>query len=278
MRADVLPYLRCPVCGSGLAPLPGAVRCGRGHSFDVARQGYLNLASGPPRHPGDTPAMVAARADFLAAGHYAFIAEALAGTAAALAGTTADAPGPPPGLVLDVGAGTGYFLARVLDALPDRLGLALDSAKPAVRRAARAHPRGSAVVCDAWRRLPVADAAAALVLNVFAPRNVEEFRRVLAPGGRLLVVTPEPDHLAELVERAGLLGIDPTKQDRLLRTLGTPETGQRLTRTLELARPDLLALVAMGPSARHVDPAAAAALPAPFRATASVRLGVYRLS
>ncbi|HYN93942.1 MAG TPA: 23S rRNA methyltransferase, partial [Pilimelia sp.] len=96
MFAAVTPYLRCPVCGGGLAAADGdqpprALRCPRGHSFDVARQGYVHLGAGRSPHAGDTAAMVAARADFLAAGHYDFISAALAGAAAELAA----AAGPP---------------------------------------------------------------------------------------------------------------------------------------------------------------------------------------
>src|SRR5688500_14548478 len=129
MDADVLAYLRCPVCGEPLGAAPGVLRCPRGHSFDVARQGYVNLSTGRSPHAGDSAEMVTARAEFLDAGHYDFISVALA--AAARAGYHG-------GLVLDAGAGTGRHLAAVLDALPAAPGLALDVSKPALRRAARA--------------------------------------------------------------------------------------------------------------------------------------------
>src|SRR5205823_9615897 len=138
--------------------------------------------------------------------HYDFIGTALAAAARRVAAG---------GLVVDLGAGTGHHTATVLDALPGRLGLALDSSTYALRRAARAHPRLGAVACDGWRRLPVRDGAAGLVLDVFAPRNGAEFRRILAPGGALLVVTPEPAHLHELVDTLGLLAVDPDKDRRL---------------------------------------------------------------
>lgn len=266
MDAHVVAKLRCPVCGEPLDAAPGALRCPRGHSFDVARQGYVNLSAGRSGHSGDTAEMVAARAEFLSAGHYDFISAALVEAArAAYQG----------GLVLDAGAGTGRHLAAVLDALPAAPGLALDVSKPALRRAARAHPRAGAALCDTWGRLPVADGSAGVVLDVFAPRNGPEFRRVLRPGGVLLVVTPAPDHLAELVERLSLLRVDPDKAERVAASLDGhfDLAGERpLTRTLTLSPREAATLVGMGPSAWHTTPVA---LDGPVTVTASVRLGVY---
>jgi 23S rRNA (guanine745-N1)-methyltransferase len=280
MLADILPYLRCPVCARALAPDPGegrSVQCPAGHRFDLARQGYVHLAAGRARHRGDTPAMIAARQAFLATGGYDFIAAAVAGAAA---GRT--------GLVIDAGAGTGYYLARVLDALPGTVGLAVDIAKPAVRRSARAHPRAGAILADTWQRLPVADGAAGVLLNTFAPRNGAEFARVLAPGGLLLVVTPAPGHLAELASRLGeaagvrLLKVDPDKPAQVTAGLA-PQfrlAGEHIhTRQLLLTQVQVRDLISMGPSAAHTDPAAlaeaVAALPEPVPVTASIRLARY---
>jgi 23S rRNA (guanine745-N1)-methyltransferase len=281
MLADVVRYLRCPVCGQ---PLSGAgtrsLACPNRHTFDVARQGYVHLAPGPVGLGGDTAEMVSARAEFLARGHYDFVSAALAHAAG---DADPPAPGAQPRLVVDVGAGTGRHLAAVLDARPDRVGLALDVSKPALRRAARAHPRAGAVLCDVWRGLPLADAGTDLLLDVFAPRNGAEFARVLRPEGRLLVVTPAAEHLRELVDALHLLRVDPVKEDRVAASL-TPwfrrYRQEELVRTLELARPEVAALVGMGPSAWHADPvrlaAAIAELPEPVRVTASVRLARFR--
>ncbi|RKF28088.1 putative RNA methyltransferase [Micromonospora globbae] len=283
MDARILDRLRCPVCGEPLAEAYAgtarALRCPRRHSFDVARQGYVNLLAGRAPHPGDTAEMVAARADFLAAGHYDLISTALAEVAVAEVGPAAGAYP----LVVDAGAGTGRHLAAVLAALPDAVGLALDVSKPALRRAARAHPRAAAALADTWQRLPLADGAATLLLNVFAPRNGAEFHRVLGSGGALLVVTPAEDHLAELVGSLGLLRVDPAKEDRVAGSLGghfvrSTETVHR--RELALTRPEVATLVGMGPSAWHTDPAGLAgrvtALAEPVRVTVAVRLAVWR--
>ncbi len=160
--------------------------------------------------------MVAARFDFLSAGHYQPLADAVAElAAAALGGVAAQRPG----TVLDAGTGTGHYLRALLDRLAldttpvEAIGL--DISKFALRRAARLNPDALNVVSDVWQPLPVADDAVDVVTVVFAPRNAAEFARVLRPGGRLVVVTPRPGHLGEVAGRAGLLGIDPAKDERL---------------------------------------------------------------
>jgi 23S rRNA (guanine745-N1)-methyltransferase len=272
--SEFLDVLRCPVCAAPFEADRTALRCANGHAVDIARQGYVNLLSGSAA-PGtaDTAGMVAARAEFLASGHYAAIADAVARMAG----------GRERGVVLDAGAGTGYYLVRVLDEVPGGRGLALDISKFAARRAARAHPRIAAAVCDTWRALPVRDRSVEVVLDVFAPRNGPEFARVLKPDGILVVVTPTARHLAELVEAVGLLSVDVRKQERLRRSLAADLESVHSDEhdvPLHLTTADVERLIRMGPSAWHVDAAEAArraaALGEPFAATASVTVAGYR--
>jgi 23S rRNA (guanine745-N1)-methyltransferase len=270
--ADAVDLLRCPVCSGSLALDGTAVRCGEGHSFDLARQGYVNLVPGA----GDTPAMVEAREAFLGAGHLRRLSEALAEEASEV-----DAEG----AVVDLGAGTGYHLARVLGALPERLGLALDASTAALRRAARSHPRAAAIGADAWKPLPLQDGIAALVLSVFAPRNPPELARILAPGGALLAATPTTRHLHELVGALGLLSVPEDKEDRLDEQLAPQlelTSRRRIEHAMFLTREEGAQLVAMGPSAWHVDERETgerlATLPDPLTVTASVTLSRYSTS
>jgi 23S rRNA (guanine745-N1)-methyltransferase len=272
MNPDVAAYLRCPVCRAELAPAGTSLRCPRGHTFDIARQGYVNLTVGSSPHPGDTAQMIEDRFAFLAAGHYEPIMAELVRAALAV----------DDGLVVDAGTGTGQYLAAVLDALPGATGLGLDVSKPALRRAARIHPQAGAALTDLWSPLPLADASAAVILDVFAPRNPAEFRRILRPGGALLVVTPAPGHLAELVTALGLLSVDPGKSDRVADGLGEHFTLTATTpwrRALRLTHAEVRTLVGMGPSAWHTDPdalgAAITALPAQPTVTADVEISVW---
>src|SRR5215204_2092382 len=147
-----LRHLRCPLCGGALDRAGVSVRCPRGHSFDVARQGYLGLLPGDAlQGTADTAAMVEARTRVLAAGHF----EAPAAGLEAVCERELSAGRP--GCVVDVGAGTGWHLARVLGRAADRIGIALDLSKPALRRAARSHERITAVAADAWAALPLGD-------------------------------------------------------------------------------------------------------------------------
>jgi 23S rRNA (guanine745-N1)-methyltransferase len=266
--------LACPVCGESFSVDPAGLRCAAGHSFDRARQGHVTLlpAGGTP-HAGDSAGMVADRADFLAAGHYAAVASALADAVLA-AGV--------PGTVLDAGGGTGAHLAGVLDRAPGAVGVVLDVSRYAARRAARAHPRALAVVADTWSRWPVRTGALDRVLVVFAPRNGAETARVLTPQGRLVVVTPAAEHLAELVAPLGLLHVDPDKAGRLAATLEPhlrPVATTAVRAELVLDHAAVLTLVGMGPHARHRTPDELAAgtgrLPAAVRVTVAVDVATY---
>ncbi len=254
-----------------------SLRCAASHSYDIARHGYASLLPGDA-HTGtaDTLAMIEAREAFLGAGHYTPIVEAVTDAVAAGIGET-------PGCIVDVGAGTGYYLARVLDRLPERTGIALDISKFSMRRAARAHPRMGAVVCDAWRTLPVRSGAAAAVLNVFAPRNAGEFLRILQPGGVLVIATPTARHLQELVGPLGLLRVDEDKAQRLEEQLGSRFQRVAVTEAegaMDLTRADASAVAGMGPSAWHANGATLEArvseLDEPVRVTFSVTVGTYR--
>lgn len=274
MHPRAVAALSCPVCSAGLSAADGGLVCPAGHRFDRARQGHVTLL--PPGHrppSGDSAGMVADRVAFLEAAHYA-------GITRALADAVGDADG---GTLLDLGGGTGHHLAGVLDRLPDAVGVVLDSSPYAARRAARIHPRAIAVVADTWARLPVADRAVDRVLVVFAPRNGPEIARVLHPDGRLVVVTPAPEHLAELVGPLGLLRVDPDKDARLASSLEPhlePVATAVHSERLRLDRAAVATLVGMGPHARHRSRdevrAALAVLPEPLDVTVSVRISTYR--
>ncbi|MEU4193832.1 putative RNA methyltransferase [Kribbella sp. NPDC026611] len=274
MDPALVAVLRCPVCSNQLELTDRTARCPQGHAYDLAKQGYLNLLpSASNGIEGDSAAMVGARTVFLGSGHYAPIRDALI-LAAELAADD---------VVAEVGAGTGYYLAGVLGLAPERRGIALDVSKYAARRAAKVDPRIASVVCDAWKELPLLDDSVQLLLNVFAPRNAAEMARVLAPDGRLLVVTPNQDHLVQLVDVLGLVSVDAEKERRLQESLAGEfeRVGSELVEeVMRLDRSAVEQLVLMTPSARHLNYRELlqriAVLPEPAIVTLSVTLSTWR--
>lgn len=292
MENAALNALLCPHCGLGFeAPMPGAqaLKCGNGHSFDIARQGYLNLLTGHgTKFVPDTAAMVGARDAFLDAGHYRGLAQALSGTVGTLpsAGCTAH-PASGPALIVDAGTGTGYYLQHVLAASREAAGwvaaVGMDISKFALRRAARRNPEALNIVWDLWRVLPLAAGTADVVLVIFAPRNSSEFARILKPGGHLVVVTPLPGHLAEIADAAGLLAIQDDKEAALNQSVGAdfePVESRELQFPLHLAPADIGNVALMGPAGHHLDPAELgerlAGLPAVTEVSAGFRISVFR--
>lgn len=178
----------CPICGAELQECDKCWRCENGHSFDVARQGYVNLLTVDRKHslhPGDTKEQVAAREAFLDAGHYAPIAALLRELLAEYH----------PATLLDVGCGEGYYLSA---AAPEGCRVwGLDISKDAVRYAAVRNKNACWLVGTA-SHLPFADASFDCITSMFALTEPAEFSRVLKPGGVFVQVTAHPEHLMNL--------------------------------------------------------------------------------
>ena len=182
--------LICPVCGNQLVKKDKSYICSQSHSFDIARQGYVNLLTVSQKHsltPGDTREQVLSRREFLEAGFYAPIAESLVDAAKEFG-----ACGP----ILDVGCGEGYYSSMLSQALGAPL-VGLDISKEAVRCAAGKY-KGPLWLCATAAHIPVADHSAGVLTSLFALTLPEEFHRVLKPGGLFLQVLAAEDHLMGL--------------------------------------------------------------------------------
>lgn len=176
----------CPHCALPLEVRDYGAICLNGHSFDRAREGYLNLmvagrvASSVTS--GDSAESLAARRRFLNGGWYSPIVHALRNALG-----TVDGP------LLDVGCGEGYYLSQLL--ATEKYGL--DISKKAVQMASKSQPQSQFVVGTSFR-LPVTDHSCASVFTVFAPHSFDEYARVLRDGGTWVTVTPGPSHLVEM--------------------------------------------------------------------------------
>jgi 23S rRNA (guanine745-N1)-methyltransferase len=217
-----VPQLLCTVrtCHLPLAFEERRVVCPRGHAFDIARSGYINLLQPQERRsrkPGDSAEAVAARRRFLDGGH----AEPL------LQGIRAMVPRRV-GDILDAGCGEGYYLGSL------GRGCGVDISTAAVDLAARRYPQCQWIVANADRFIPYAEASFDVVLSITGRMNAPEFRRVLRHGGFLLVAVAAPDDLIELRGRG---------RDRVARTVETfPEfeliKRERVTTVAELNSQD----------------------------------------
>ena len=255
-----------------------------GHSFDVAKQGYVTLAAGAGlKHKGDDMDMVNARETYLAMGHFAPFVEAVTGAVQGALDSASLAESTPASL-LEVGAGTGYYLAHTLDSIAEARGVGLDISPHAAKHLAKCHPRVGAVVADVWERLPIRDESVDAISVVFAPRNPAEFQRVLVPGGQVIVLTPDAGHLDELREPLGILGVEDGKVERMyeqaegyLKQAADPVD---ISFPIELDKASVAAQVGMSPSARHISAGELAermaALPPTLTVTARARLDRLR--
>lgn len=284
MLSDIIDLLADPADGSALQ---GADEFSRlvsesGHSYDVAKQGYVTLAAGAGlKHQGDDMDMVNARETYLARGHFAPFVEAVTGSIQDVVEPVADDVAPS---ILEVGAGTGYYLAHTLDSIAGSRGVGLDISPHAAKHLAKAHPRIGAVVADVWERLPLRDNSVHAISVVFAPRNPAEFRRILAPGGQVVVLTPEVGHLDELREPLGILGVEEGKIDRMYEQasgyLEQAADPVDISFPITLDKESIRDQVGMSPSARHISAAKLderlAALPTTLSVTARARLDRLR--
>jgi 23S rRNA (guanine745-N1)-methyltransferase len=184
--------LVCPVrdCRLTLKREDRRLLCGRGHSFDVARSGYINLLQPQDRRsnqPGDTVAAVAARRRLHDRGVTGPLFNAIAEI---LCPSQTD-------VVLDAGCGDGFYLGT----LARQAGFnahGVDISVPAIEAAARRYPECQWIVANADRFVPFTDRSFSIIISITARMNESEFRRVLRDDGRFLVALPAPDDLIEL--------------------------------------------------------------------------------
>lgn len=184
--------LICPVCGKKLLKEGRTCVCEKGHSFDVARQGYVNLLTVTQKHsknPGDTRDMVLARREFLSRGYYRPIAMTVAEMLLPVL--------PPEPVLLDAGCGEGYYLSELMAHYTEGQFLGIDISKEAVRYASGSNKRALWLTASA-AHMPIEDSSLDGVMSMFALSVPREFLRVLKPGGFYLEVTSGRGHLMEL--------------------------------------------------------------------------------
>lgn len=189
---------RCPLCDAPLQRETHTYRCPAGHSFDIAAEGHTHLLPVNRKNskmPGDDKGMATARSAFLNEGYYAPLRDALCRLALELTGEDC--------AVLDTGCGEGYYTAGIYHALRNAGKIVqmagTDISKFILKRAAKREKAIEFAVASSYH-LPVHDTSIDLLINCFSPLALEEFLRVLKPGGRFLYVVPSARHLWQMKE------------------------------------------------------------------------------
>jgi 23S rRNA (guanine745-N1)-methyltransferase len=185
----------CPHCWLDLEASPdgSSLVCANRHSFDRAREGYVNLLPANrkrSRDPGDNAEMVAARRRVHHADTYRPLADAVVAEFAAQKVE---------GRLLDLGCGEGYYTQALVAELPEVSICGVDISRSAVRLAAKQCSAADLAVASAFC-LPVPDGSLDAVVRIFAPSHDSELSRVLKPGSFYLEVSPGPRHLWQLRE------------------------------------------------------------------------------
>lgn len=199
--------LACPIDGNRLEQTDTQYVCGNGHTFDIARQGYVNLLpvqQKRSKQPGDSKAMVMARTHFLDTGIYRAIAGKLAETVTALIIDDISMHDKDY-CILDAGCGEGYYFDVLLDSLKQEKGcnnltfIGLDISKDAILQATKRNKNISWIV-GTNRQPPVKEESVDIIICLFGFLSAEGFTRALKPGGIIVLVDPGLNHLQELRE------------------------------------------------------------------------------
>jgi 23S rRNA (guanine745-N1)-methyltransferase len=231
----------CPLCQQLLTTTEKTWFCANSHSFDVAKEGYVNLLlvqNKKSLSPGDTPQAVQARRAFLQAGHYQPLRDAIEQILKSIKFSN----------ILDIGCGEGYYTSVMRQLSHDVFGL--DIAKPAVQTAAKRYPSITWLVASG-AKLPFSSQSFDVVTSLFSPLPLEEMARVLKAKSYLLMVTPAPNHLFSMREALfdNVQSHTPEKFIEHLSAEFTLLSQQTLTYHLNLDRISLKNLIAMTPYA-----------------------------
>ena len=193
----MMEVFRCPLCRTKLLKNERALKCEHGHSFDISAEGYVHLLPANKMNskiPGDSKEMAASRSAFLDKGYYEPLLLELERTVLELSENEEPA-------MLDCGCGEGYYTSNIAKELKNRFPKAkiagFDISRPSVRRAAKRTKDVDFAVASVFD-IPVFDESFDILLNVFSPLSIDEYKRVLKDGGYYIYVVPAARHLWQL--------------------------------------------------------------------------------
>lgn len=185
----------CPNCKSILQKLDKTVRCNNGHSFDVSKDGYINLLLPHQKkklNPGDNKIMMNAREAFLSTGHYDFLIDRINNSIASLKLNDV------PLHLLDIGCGTGYYTRKIFKSIPiEKIGL--DISKQGITKASKKDKEATYIVGSAFD-IPIQSGSVDIAMSIFSPIQIQEILRVLKKDGIFIKVIPILDHMKEVAD------------------------------------------------------------------------------
>ena len=269
--------LRCPHCAASIKIDTGVAKCDAGHSFDIARQGYVNFLTNQTfSKNADSAAMVGARQMMHARPFFQHLAQQIAQVCG---GLCRDISVP---MIIEPGGGTGFYAHAVTQVASSSVAISFDISVHAAKVCARQSNRIAAVVTDVWQPWPICENSADIVLSVFSPRNFAETERVLKSGGTLVVAAPEDHHLVELRSRFNALNIQHDKSETISALLGNfTKNEQFVHQSTELLDGQAMyETLLSGPNGHHLQPKDMEAIlqSEPLDVTHSVSISIWKLN
>lgn len=240
----------CPICQENLTLIETSLKCSNRHSFDLAKFGYVNLAPQIKQSANYDKENFQNRQQILEAGFYQVILEGISDILATK---------PSAKTVLDIGCGEGYYSRSLQERYPDHSFYAFDLSKESIQLAAKSDQEWKVkwFVGD-LARLPLLDQSMDLLLDIFSPANYQEFKRVLAPDGRLIKVIPTAAHLQEIRQKVKEhLDQADYSNEQIIQHFSdhfTIEQSLHCQKTFKLTPALREALLSMTPLLFHVDP------------------------
>ena len=233
----------CPICAQAVQiEDDGKVVCPSNHSFDVAKQGYINFMTKPVQSMY-SKALFEARHNIISSGLYDQLQKRLAELAV---GT----------YFLDTGCGEGSHLARIIANRPEAIGVGIDIAKEGIIAAAKFHTGCIWCVGD-LAKSPYSENSFNTIFNILSPANYDEFKRLLKPGGKVIKVVPQEGYLKELRQQAFAdsekeLYSNEQTVERFKESF-TQVTVERITYTMPLTKELVPQLIEMTPMGWHIE-------------------------
>lgn len=183
--------LSCPICAADMECLAHArLVCSNDHSFDLSKNGYVNLAPQASKTKYDK-SLFQARKTVMDSGFFDPIISQITKN------IKEERNGEQPALLLDAGCGEGSHLSAICSGVNNLTGVGIDLAKEGIEAAAKLHPGSIWAVAD-LAKCPFGNRVFDFIVNILSPANFSEFTRVLKHGGMCEKVVPESGYLREL--------------------------------------------------------------------------------